>query len=344
MPYKLPLFPTYTRVKYVNSLPNFARSLSTTCPVFHPPKPQGKFITDRPVKIDHTPAFPAPYNPFSPRPEPSRYSDLTLRLLWKINKMLGYNGRKRTTARESGRMMTGIIQAVQNDKAFWHDECALPKTFHSFFSIHLLYLLLTLIRLRALSNSIPNPLSPIPQQRPPGLPGSTTPAQPPSWTDRFENLTSTPHEYKYREVLLTHFFNVVENEIRLMLGAEITRDSAIKRRMQEYANWWREAQLGLDYVLGLTASENPAERAIADAELANWVWRLMFGRRGEGPIGEGELVYPEGEGLESSKQLEMAEQIETIVRFIRRELVRLSKISDRDVIAGNVGMFGRVRQ
>ncbi|OWZ61553.1 hypothetical protein AYX15_06263 [Cryptococcus neoformans] len=307
-------------------------------------KSKTKFLTDRPVKVERTPAFPPPANPFAPKEEPVHYSDLTLGILWKINKLLGYNGRRRTTARESGRMMTGIIEAVKQDKVFWYEECDLPKTFHTFFSIHLVYLLITLIRLRALPNHIPNPLSPIPQSALPGQPGTTTPIQRPSLKDKFEDLVSSPHEYKYRQTLLTHFFNIVENEIRLMLGVEITRDSAVQTRMKDYANWWREAQLGMDYAIGLTASEDPQERAVADAELASWVWRLIFGRRGEGANGQGELVYPEGEGLKEGKELEMAEQVEVIVRFIRREMARLDKISDRDVIAGNVGMFGKVRE
>lgn len=48
--------------------------------------------------------------------------------------------------------------------------------------------------------------------------------------------------------------------------------------------------------------------------------------------------------MKEGKELEMAEQVEVIVRFIRREMARLDKISDRDVIAGNVGMFGKVRE
>lgn len=84
-------------------------------------KSKTKFLTDRPVKVDRTPSFPPPANPFAPKPEPVHYSDLTLSILWKINKLLGYNGRRRTTARESGRMMSGIIEAVKHDKVFWYD-------------------------------------------------------------------------------------------------------------------------------------------------------------------------------------------------------------------------------
>ncbi|WVQ74559.1 hypothetical protein IAR50_004160 [Cryptococcus sp. DSM 104548] len=318
------------------------RTLHSSAPPLAPKK-KGKFLTDRPVKVDHTPTFPAPANPFAPAHQGTQYPPVVLRALRKVNVMLGYNGRKRTTARETGRMMAGIVEAAKRDKPFWYEECDLPKTFHTFFSIHVVYIVITLIRLRALSNDIPNPLSPIPQQRLPGQPGTTPPPESPSLLDRYQALTTGNHEYKYREVLLTHFFNIVENEIRLMLGAEITRDSAIKSRMQEYANWWRESQLTMDYIVGLTASEDPKERHIADAELASWVWRFIFGRRGEGVNGEGELVYPEGEAMKEGKELEMAEQIETIVKFVRREMARLDKISDRDVIAGNVGFFGPIR-
>ncbi|KAK8861507.1 hypothetical protein IAR55_002328 [Kwoniella newhampshirensis] len=306
------------------------------------PKTKSKFITDRPVKVDHRPVFPPPHNPFEPPPPPKQYSDLTLRVLHRINKMAGYNGRRRTSARESGRMMNGIVDAVQLDKAFWYGECDLPKTFHTFFAVHLLYVLVTLVRLRALHNDIPNPLSPLPQSPLPGPPGTTPPPRS-SLYDTMQHLVAPRHEYRYQQMLLTHFFNIVENEIRLMLGAEVSRDSAIRRRMVEYSQRWQIAQMTLDYSLGLSKSTQVEEREGADAELASWVWRLIFGGRGSGENGQGDLVYPEGEGMVEGKELQMAEQIDTIVKFMRRELKRLESIDDRDVIAGNVGRFGKVR-
>ncbi|WVQ83602.1 hypothetical protein IAT38_005743 [Cryptococcus sp. DSM 104549] len=320
------------------------RTLHSTPAVLLPPK-KNKHVTDKPVRVDHTPVYPAVANPFAPKPKEASKLPINLEgLVLRVDKLLGYNGRRRTTTREAGRMVAGIVQAVKNDKKFWYEECNLPATFHTFFSVHIVYVIMTLIRLRALSNDIPNPLSPLPEPFLPSDPSYTTPPPSgPSLRDRWDALTSAPHDFKYREMLLTHFFNIVESEIRLMLGAEITRDSAIKSRMIEYSNRWRVAQLGMDYALGLTASPDPAERGRADAELASWVWRTVYGRRGTGEKGEGDLSFPEGDSLDPKQEMKMMGQIELIVRFIRREQLRLANIDDRAVIAGNVGMFGPVR-
>ncbi|WWD05805.1 hypothetical protein V865_003888 [Kwoniella europaea PYCC6329] len=342
------------RLQSQSPLPN-SISGSPNSPATEPTRPPSKhianpkFLTDRPVKITHKPVFPAPHNPFAPTPAPKTYNDITLRILRRVNRLLGYNRRRRTTARETGRMMKGIVEAVEYDKDFWYGECDLPRTFHTFFTIHYLYVLLTLVRLRALPNYIPNPLSPLPQSAYPGLPGSTTPVQRPSIIDTLDNAGCyfsrvKQHDYRYQQVLLTHFFDIVENEIRLMLGVEITREGETMKRLREYQERGNFARMSLDYVLGLTKSEDPKDREIADGELASFIWRFIFARRGTGKNLEGELTYPEGEGMKKGKELEMAEQIETIVKFVRRELNRLDSISDRDVIAGNVGMFGGVRQ
>ncbi|OCF32284.1 hypothetical protein I316_05952 [Kwoniella heveanensis BCC8398] len=361
------------------------RSLLDASNSTEPSRPPSKHIanpnfkTDRPVKITHKPVFPAPHNPFAPEPEKKVYNDITIRLLRQLNIVLGYNRRRRTTARETGRMMKGIIEAVEADKAFWYGECDLPRTFHTFFTIHYLYVVLTLTRLRALHNSIPNPLSPLPQSAFPGAPGTTPAARPPSILDTLDNLGCSlshakQHDYRYQQMLLTHYFNIVENEIRLMLGVEITRETETMKRLREYQERGNFARMGLDYSLGLSISTDPEERERADSELASWVWRFIFARRGTDPAqtpssaaaagkdgkpaatqvatatsstsarkGTGDLVYPEGEEMKAGKDLEMAEQIELIVRFMRRELHRLDGISDRDVIAGNVGFFGKVR-
>ncbi|WWC87808.1 uncharacterized protein L201_002700 [Kwoniella dendrophila CBS 6074] len=308
-----------------------------------------KFITDRPVKLTHKPVFPAPHNPFAPPPEQKQYNELTLRLLRRVNKLLGYNRRRRTTARESGRMMKGIVEAVENDAAFWYGECDLPRTFHTFFTIHYLYVLITLVRLRSLPNYIANPLSPLPQSAYPGLPGTTTPITRPSIIDTLDNFGCyfsrvKQHDYRYQQTLLTHFFNIVENEIRLMLGVEITRETETMKRLREYQERGNFARMSLDYVLGLTKSDDKKDNEISDSELSSFIWRFIFARRGTGKNLQGELVYPQNESMKKGKELEMSEQIEQIVKFVRRELQRLDQISDRDVIAGNVGMFGPVRQ
>jgi cytochrome b pre-mRNA-processing protein 3 len=108
------------------------------------------------------------------------------------------------------------------------------------------------------------------------------------------------------------------------------RERVVRKYMDEMGEQWRGAGAGLDYVLGLTVSEEVAERQKADAELASWVWRNLLGSRGL-------TAPPEGEGKTEET---MGENLELVVRFVRREMARLDGISDADVINGNIGEWG----
>ena len=101
--------------------------------------------------------------------------------------------------------------------------------------------------------------------------------------------------------------------------------------------------MGLYYVLGLSTSDIPEEVGKSDVELASWVWRNLFQARGL--VGGTELVSPAGSGPSGEKdlELEMPNQLETVVRFVRREMKRLDEIPDMDVLAGNIGIWGKPR-
>lgn len=119
------------------------------------------------------------------------------------------------------------------------------------------------------------------------------------------------------------------------------RERIIKKYMAEMGEQWKGAGVGLDYAMGLSNSANPEESSRADAELASWVWRNLFGARGLGaPAG---MVDPSVDEL-WLKEVDMAEQLELVVRFIRREQARLDGISHRDVLDANIGSWGCVRE
>jgi hypothetical protein len=40
----------------------------------------------------------------------------------------------------------------------------------------------------------------------------------------------------------------------------------------------------------------------------------------------------------------MLEQLEQIARFVRREMQRLDRVEDADVLSGNIGHWGSVRE
>jgi hypothetical protein len=129
---------------------------------------------------------------------------------------------------------------------------------------------------------------------------------------------------------------MAESEMRQVLGRG-ERERVVRKYMDEMGEQWKGAGVGLDYALGLTASEELAEREKADAELASWVWRNLFASRGltAGP------PLPEGQAEVDG---DMAEQLEKVVRFVRREMSRLDALSDEDVMNGNIGAWGTAGQ
>jgi len=48
---------------------------------------------------------------------------------------MGYNSKASTAIRETGRMVRSVVEAVEDDKVFWYEECRLPATYQTFFPI-----------------------------------------------------------------------------------------------------------------------------------------------------------------------------------------------------------------
>lgn len=237
---------------------------------------------------------------------------------------MGYNSKASTAIRESGRMVRSVVEAIEDDKVFWYEECRLPATYQTFFQLHLLYILILLPRLRVLPASETVPPHSIPE------PVSVSPPQNIDTPSTSTSILTKPDYEVYVTELLNHFFEMAESQMRVVLGKG-ERERVVRKYMDEMGEQWKGAGVGLDYVMGLSMSEVAEERAKADEELASWVWRNTF----------------QGKGLGKDIGMEdvgMANQLEKVVRFIRREMARLDRLHDADVIAGNIGKWGLVNQ
>jgi hypothetical protein len=81
--------------------------------------------TSDPTPITESPQFPAPTDPFHPEPEvpqPQKYSEGTKTLVRGVARLMGYNSRTSTAIRETGRMMRGVVEAVEVERSFWYDS------------------------------------------------------------------------------------------------------------------------------------------------------------------------------------------------------------------------------
>lgn len=296
--------------------------------------------------------------------------------------IMGYGSPKQVAGRRAFAMYEQLcVVRPDEDMAFWQEECHLPPTFQSWFTIVNLHIWLLTVRLRAL---------------------------PP------------PHGMNHLQALIDHFFLDVEDRIRAVLqpatpdtitpnsplgpyttpsqfytianplpGKKRPKGRAPERLVSQQMKIFREqwAGMGMSFDASLIRG---------DADMAAVVWRNILGGRGARGI-----VYPsnastsdeqkpyfrrsvnlvggevvkvkdiekrgleveegrdDGSGVhdyapnEADKYVAYPELMATLVAYVRRELVRLQNIPDEKVmgalVAGKEGegvkdlKFGRVQ-
>ncbi|KAF8873081.1 ubiquinol-cytochrome C chaperone-domain-containing protein [Infundibulicybe gibba] len=253
-------------------------------------------------------------------------SPTALKVFTHLTNALGYGSPKQVAGRR-GFVLYGHVCAVKPDQdaAFWQQECSLPPTFQSWFTITNLHIWLLTVRLRSL---------------------------PP------------PHGKFYTQALVDHFFIDIEDRIRARARIRAP-DRLVTRQMKIFKEQW--AGMGLAFDLALVQG---------DMDMAGAVWRNLLGARGARgislPAGEfrrsvnlvgGEVVNvakvdieaeearDDGSGVydfppeESERYVHYPELMLDIVGYVRRELVRLEAIKDKQIMSGSLEgiKFGKVR-
>ncbi|KAH8092241.1 hypothetical protein BXZ70DRAFT_876111, partial [Cristinia sonorae] len=279
-----------------------------------------------------------------------------------LTRVTGYGSRKQVAARRALTMYQKLcVVKPEEDMAFWQNECHLPPTFQSWFTVTNLHVWLLTVRLRALPD---------------------------------------PEAKHYIQALIDHFFLDVEERVRGVLqpknrlpragppptsvfyknpnnpanpetvdpatGKKRPKGNAperiVTRQMKIFREQW--AGLGMSFDLAL------AHPTHSDVEMAGAVWRNFLGGRGARGI-----VYPsspnaqgyfrrsinlvggtvesvkkvddvgleveerrdDGSGVsdhfpeEADKYVAYPELMECVVSYVRRELGRLERLSDEEV-------------
>ena len=119
------------------------RTLASTNPPSPAPseKNPAKTVNNDPYPVPR-PVFPAPKDPWDVEinsesttvkaapsesstggvtPDKPKYSETQLKIVRGLARMMGYNSRASTAIRETGRMMGGIVDAIERDAEFWYD-------------------------------------------------------------------------------------------------------------------------------------------------------------------------------------------------------------------------------
>ncbi|KAI9066929.1 hypothetical protein FKP32DRAFT_1589109 [Trametes sanguinea] len=342
------------------------------------PPPHARALTSQQQPPDSPPptdpssssSTPEPASTRNPPPPPKTWltkaigrSPAAKRVFLSLAGLLGYGSAKQYAGRRAFNMYSHLcISRPDEEEHFWKQDCHLPPTFQSWFTVTNLHVWLLTVRLRAL---------------------------PP------------PHGQHFVQGLIDHFFLDVEDRVRAVLQpvgekslapaqnlAPYTRrtdfyaiangksrssrargrapESLVTRQMKIFKEQW--AGMGMSFDLGLVRS---------DSELAAAVWRNLLGARGARGIAyvenpnelqfrrtvnlfgsqvekmsklyrkgalEAEERRDDGSGVhdfppgEVDKYVAYPETMAAVVEYVRRELVRLEGIPD-EVLLGK-GVIG----
>ncbi|KAM5541907.1 hypothetical protein V8D89_004636 [Ganoderma adspersum] len=318
---------------------------------------------------------PPPASTQNPRPEPLpknvppppqtwltkrvKESPMARAAFVKLITLMGYGSAKQYAGRRAFAMYSNLcVPRSDDERVFWNEECHLPPTFQSWFTITNLHVWLLTVRLRAL----PAPLGTNYVQGlidhffldiedrvrtilQPVSPNSIAPAQ---------NL----RPYTSR----SEFYTVANGQGKPRPKGS-TPERLVTRQMKIFKEQW--AGMGMSFDYGLVHS---------DGELAAAVWRNLLGARGARGIAypspddtdsdkafyrrtinltggaidkveavektgyEVEAARDDGSGVhdyppaEADKYVNYPELMATLVEYVRRELVRLESLSDEEII------------
>ncbi|KII86659.1 hypothetical protein PLICRDRAFT_113559 [Plicaturopsis crispa FD-325 SS-3] len=327
--------------------------LSETCSLLTRTEIRALATSSAPKKLPQaTSSAPPPPPPKSWLTRQVQSSPTTRRIFMGIANLLGYGSPKQVAGRR-GMILYRELCAVRatEEEDFWRNDCDLPPTFQSWFMITNLHVWLLTVRLRALPKphgmhhiqalidhfflDVEDRIRHVLQ---PGVTGLPPP----------ENSS---------------FYAVVPTPSPEPAGPKTKRpkgrapERLVTQQMKIFREQW--AGLGISCDLGLVQG---------DAEFAGAMWRNFLGARGARGIafdpaqakfrrsvnlvgGEVESVAKvekrgldveeakdDGSGVhdyapgDADKYIRYPETMATLVEYCRRELVRLEKISDEDIL------------
>ncbi|KAI9452157.1 hypothetical protein F5148DRAFT_1300996 [Russula earlei] len=280
-----------------------------------------------------TPGPTRPYHPekISPPREQSwltrklKQSPTAMRVFLRVFGALGYGSSRQVAARRALALYEQLCAIrAEEDREFWDEECHLPPTFQSWFTVTNLHVWMLTTRLRALP---------------------------------------APHAQAHIQGLIDHFFLDVEDRIRHVLqpkphpqqdpstspsrSAGRAPEALVSKQMKIFREQWA----GLGFALDLALAQG------SDAVLAAAMWRNLLGARGArglalalapmSPVPEfrraagraREEVRDDGSGVhdfgpeDRDAYVRFPETMLVLTAYVRGEVARLAGIPDETIMA-----------
>ncbi|EGG01176.1 uncharacterized protein MELLADRAFT_111234 [Melampsora larici-populina 98AG31] len=238
------------------------------------------------------------------------YSPWFVKLVTTLGNRLGYNLPTSHAITITSDLYDHCSNQFQLEKSFWINECGLPDSFQTWFQITQLHMWILIVRFRSMKN----------------------------------NLGRT-----YIQEFVNHGFLDTEHRIR-STPYKVTKNSLIKSYMKTMLDQHYGFLVGFDWALA-------TDQDGSDSVLVEAVWRNLFGARwGKGmggvkgkfnsnPLKESEEVGNRDgiDGLDFLDDVLFLDRLERILVWIRIELIRVSRISDDEIINYSNNKLGDLR-
>ncbi|KAK2467540.1 hypothetical protein APHAL10511_000395 [Amanita phalloides] len=286
-----------------------------------------------------------------------------------LARLLGYGSPKQVAGRRAFVLYESVCTVKPDEeKVFWQRDCHLPPTFQSWFTVTNLHVWLLTCRLRALppphgkhyiqalidhffldiDDRIRTVLQPPSKPIPPYTLTSSFYIIPNAPSSSSSSPTSKPIKPRGRapDRLVTRQMKIFKEQ---WMGLGLSFDLALMQGdMEMAAAVWRNL-LGARGAQGIaypssTPSSSPAYRRavnLVGGEVVD-VSKIDVGEEELKDDGSGVHDFPPNE---ADKYVEYPELMLYLVGYVRRELARLEKVSDEEIMSGSLDKikFGRVR-
>ncbi|PWY97367.1 hypothetical protein BCV70DRAFT_202949, partial [Testicularia cyperi] len=300
-------------------------------------------------------------SPSAPPPSEKPYSPITVAVVKGLAKLMGYNSTTSTAIRVTSDLYDRCAERAHVERNFWYADCALPETYQSWFQITNLHIYLLMTRFRAFDRATAHTYS---QE----LINHFFIDAESRMRDRFGVQTSRLVKGYMKDMHMQHRGSVlgfdeglVGGDVRLaqavwrnIWGAGWGTVAGVKRKLagvDKIAKGETEDLEGQPDLAKDLASLDPSlvSRPNASAYARAATASLAADRANAAPstlppqqdnpatMPHPTYILPALDPLAASNpELAFPQHLHRIVRFIRRESLRLANISDSEIILGHL--------
>ncbi|KAH9823571.1 ubiquinol-cytochrome C chaperone-domain-containing protein [Melampsora americana] len=261
---------------------------------------QTKSFSTHQIKLNSTSTSTSTSNSYHIGKSGKRYSPWLVKVLVSLGNGLGYHLPKSHAITVTSDLYDHCSNQFELEKPFWINQCGLPDSFQTWFQITQLHLWILIVRLRCMKSNLGQ---------------------------------------LYIQELVNHTFIDIEHRMRSK-PYKVTKNRLIKGYMKTMLDQHYGFLIGFDWALAI-------EKERSDQILTEAIWRNLFGAEWGKGMGGVKGIFESHQTKDDEKrkesdlkngklkfedEIEFMKNLKLINEFIRIELIRVSKLSDEEIM------------